>query len=100
MDYVLKYMPARWWGTHKQSISKWTQCRRLMEIIFEEEINYPDKKYIVLTDPRKHIEHFRGIGKNIHRKNGFIDSSTLWKWYREVGTPQKRCDEEPLNGKS
>ena len=36
LDYVLKAMPARWWGTHKQSIFKWLQCRRLMEIRFGE----------------------------------------------------------------
>ena len=34
LDHVLKATPSRWWGTHKQSISKWSQCRRLMEIIF------------------------------------------------------------------
>ena len=63
LDYVLKDMPARWWGTHKQSISKWTQCRRLMEIKFREEINYPDHKYTGLTNTRKHIEHYQGIWK-------------------------------------
>ena len=36
-DYVLKAMPTKWWGTHKQSISEWPQCRILMEIIFGEE---------------------------------------------------------------
>ena len=35
----------RWWGTHNQSISEWPQCRRLMEIIFGEEISYFDQKY-------------------------------------------------------
>ena len=61
LDYVLKATPARWWGTHKQSISKWRQCRRLMEIIFGEEISFPNQKYIGLTYPRKHIEHCRRI---------------------------------------
>ena len=45
LDYVLKPMATRWWDTHKQSISKWPQCRRLMEIIFGEEISYFDQKY-------------------------------------------------------
>ena len=43
LDFVLKATPARWWGTHKQSISKCPQCRRIMEIIFGEEISYADK---------------------------------------------------------
>ena len=33
---VLKATPARWWGTHKKSISEWPHCKRLMEIIFRE----------------------------------------------------------------
>ena len=61
MDYVLKAMPARWWGTHKQSISKWPQCIILLEIGFGENISYPDNKHTVLTDPMEHIEH---CGKN------------------------------------
>ena len=57
LDYVLKATPARWWGTHKQSISEWTQSRRIMEITFGEEISYADKKNIGLADPGKHIVH-------------------------------------------
>ena len=34
LDHMMKATPARWWGTNKQYISEWTQCRRLMEIIF------------------------------------------------------------------
>ena len=63
LEYVLKSTPTRWWGTHKQSISKWPQCRRLMEIRFGEEINYSDQKYTGLTNPTKHIEHYHGIWK-------------------------------------
>ena len=52
-------MPARWRGTHKQSIFEWPECRRLMEIRFGEDISFPEQKYTGLTDPRKHIEHYR-----------------------------------------
>ena len=45
LDCVLKDTLTRWLGTHKQPISDWPQCRRLMEIIFGDEINYDDKKY-------------------------------------------------------
>ena len=45
LDFVLKYTLARWWGTHKQSISKLPQSRRLMEIRFGVEISYIGRKY-------------------------------------------------------
>ena len=32
LDYVLNATPARWRGTHKQSIFEWPQSRILMEI--------------------------------------------------------------------
>ena len=68
LDYVLKVAPARWWATHKHTISEWTQCRRLMEIIFGKEISCPDQKYTGLKDPRKHIEHCRRTWKEHPRQ--------------------------------
>ena len=59
LDFVLKSTPTRWWGMHKEYISKWTQCRRLMEIRFGEWIYYSDQKYTRLTNPMEHIEHCR-----------------------------------------
>ena len=56
---MLKATPARWWGTHKESISKWSQCRKLMEIIFGEEINNIGHKYTGLTDLVEHIDYCR-----------------------------------------
>ena len=32
LDFAMKATPARWWVAHKQSISEWPQCQRLMEI--------------------------------------------------------------------
>ena len=88
LDYVLKATPAKWWGKHKQSISKWPQCRRLMEIIFGEEISFHDKKIQDWQILGSILSTVTGIGNNICNKNEFIDSSTLWKWYQEVGTHQ------------
>ena len=34
LDFALKDTPSRWWVTHKQSISKRPQCRRLIEVRF------------------------------------------------------------------
>ena len=63
LDFVLKAMPAKWWGTHKQSISEWSQCRRLLEIIFGEQISCNDRKYLGLMYPVEHIEYYRATWK-------------------------------------
>ena len=83
---MLKATPARWWGTHKQSIYEWSQCRKLMEIIFGEDISYPYKKYIGLRDLGKHIEHYRRIWKEYPRQewvHGFIHTLEMVprSWY-------------------
>ena len=59
LDYVLKATPARWWGTHKQSISKWPQCRRLLEVRFSEEVNVMSQKYTGLSNLLEHINQCR-----------------------------------------
>jgi hypothetical protein len=34
LDLALKATPARWWGTHKETITNWYQCKRLLRIRF------------------------------------------------------------------
>jgi hypothetical protein len=34
LDIALKETPARWWGTHKETIQDWYQCKRLLHIRF------------------------------------------------------------------
>jgi hypothetical protein len=34
LDLSLKDKPARWWGTHKKSITNGYQCKRLLRIRF------------------------------------------------------------------
>jgi hypothetical protein len=34
LDIALKATPARWWGTHKQTIKDWYQCKWLLCIRF------------------------------------------------------------------
>ena len=36
LEFVLNAALARWWVAHKESISEWTQCPRLLEIRFRE----------------------------------------------------------------
>ena len=38
LDHVLKATTSRWWGMHKPFIKEWPQCRRLMEVRFNEEV--------------------------------------------------------------
>ena len=45
LEFVSKDSPARWWGTHKQSIFEWKKCRILLEMRFGEEISYTGYKY-------------------------------------------------------
>jgi hypothetical protein len=32
LDIALKDTPAIWWGTHKENIGNWFQCKRLLHI--------------------------------------------------------------------
>jgi hypothetical protein len=34
LDIALKYTPARWWVTHKETIKDWYQCKQLLCIRF------------------------------------------------------------------
>ncbi len=34
LKWVLRAMPARWWGTHQGSFEDWRECRRMMRICF------------------------------------------------------------------
>jgi hypothetical protein len=45
LDIALKYTLAIWWGTHKENINNWFQCKRLLRIRFsaKQENKYEDK---------------------------------------------------------
>jgi hypothetical protein len=34
LDISLKATPSHWWGTHKEKINNWFQCKRLLCIRF------------------------------------------------------------------
>ena len=59
LDFVLKATHTIWWVAHKESISEWPQCRRLLLISFRQEINYTSQMYTILTNPVEHIEYCR-----------------------------------------
>ena len=61
LDHVLKAMPTRWWGMHKQFITEWPQCRRLMEVRFGEEVTLVNYKNSSLANPIEHLNHCRMV---------------------------------------
>ena len=61
LDHVTKATPTRWWGVHKNSITDWPHCRRLMEVIFCEEVTLINDKYAGLENPVEHLNHCRTV---------------------------------------
>jgi hypothetical protein len=46
LDLTLKAIPTRWWGAHKETITDWYQCKRLLRIRFGiEKENNKQQKY-------------------------------------------------------
>jgi hypothetical protein len=57
LDLALKATPARWWGAHKEIITKWYQCKWLLRIRFDaEQKNNKQQRYEGLGTPAKHLE--------------------------------------------
>jgi hypothetical protein len=45
MDEALKSTLERWWGTHKNNIIDWVQCRTLMTVQFSEQVEGSKVRY-------------------------------------------------------
>jgi hypothetical protein len=64
LNLALKATPTRWWGAHKETITNWYQCKRLLRIRFNTtQKNNKQKKYEGLGTPGKHL----------------MECETLWK---------------------
>ena len=57
LDIALKATPSHWWGTHKEKINNWFQCKRLLRIRFGAE---QENKILVKHDgfgkPKEHVD--------------------------------------------
>jgi hypothetical protein len=54
---ALKETPSCWWGSHKENINKWYQCKRLLRIRFGVDMeNIYLEKYDGIGKPRENIE--------------------------------------------
>jgi hypothetical protein len=59
LDITLKATPARWWGTHKETIIDWYQCKRLLRIRFSaEKKDNKQQRYDGQGPPTEHLEKF------------------------------------------
>jgi hypothetical protein len=57
LDYALKYTPAHWWGTHKENINNWFQCKRLLRIRFDAQQEHKyQEKCDGIGQPKEHID--------------------------------------------
>jgi hypothetical protein len=55
MDEALKENPARWWGTHKNNIIDWVQCRTLMTVWFSKQVEGCEVRYTGRSCPKDHV---------------------------------------------
>jgi hypothetical protein len=57
LDIALKATPARWWGTHKEKINKWYQCKILLHIRFNAKQGHRyEEKYDRIGQRKGHVE--------------------------------------------
>ena len=55
LDWALRTMPTRWWGTHKCSFDDWRECRRMMRTYFGKPKVQVTEKYDRKDDPCAHL---------------------------------------------
>jgi hypothetical protein len=55
MDEALKETPARWWGTHRNNIIDWIQCRTLMSARFSTQVEGWEVRYIGRSCLKDHV---------------------------------------------
>ena len=59
LEEALKATPARWWETHKNTITGWAQRRRLMTVRFDNVEEYYTEWYDGRNDPSGHLIEFQ-----------------------------------------
>jgi hypothetical protein len=56
MDEALKATLAIWWGTYKNNITEWVQCRTLMTKRFSAEVEGYEIRYTGRSCPKNHVQ--------------------------------------------
>ena len=65
MDEALKSNPTRWWGTHKNNITDWVQCRTLMTALFSEQVEGCEVRYTGRSCLKDHVRSCKESWSNI-----------------------------------
>jgi hypothetical protein len=64
LDLALKATIAIWWGAHKETITEWYQCKRLLHIRFgAEQKKNKQQKYEGQGTPTEHLEKCKMLWK-------------------------------------
>jgi hypothetical protein len=86
MDEALKATTTRWWGMHKNNITKWVQCRTLMTAWFSSQVEGYEFRYTGLIFPKDHVqsceEAWRAIPQEkwVHKFINKMDTIPI-NWY-------------------
>jgi hypothetical protein len=89
MDEALKETPRRWWGTHKNKITEWVQCRTLMTTRFSEQVEGCEVRYIGRSCLKDHVQSCKEAWRNIPQEqcvHKFINTldTNLINWYLQA----------------
>jgi hypothetical protein len=89
MDEALKATPARWWGTHKHSITEWVQCHTLMAAWFSAQVEGCEVRYTGQSCPKDHVRSCKESWSNIpqekwvHKFINMLDMMLI-NWYLQA----------------
>jgi hypothetical protein len=89
MDEALKETPTRWWGTHKNNITDWVQCRTLMTARFSEKIEGCEVRYTGQSCLKDHVHSCEEAWRNIpqdkwmHKFINTLDTTPI-NWYLQA----------------
>jgi hypothetical protein len=65
MNEALKDTLARWWGTHKNNITKRVQCSTLMIVRFSAQVEGCENQYTGRSCPKDHVRSCEESWRNI-----------------------------------
>jgi hypothetical protein len=89
MDEAMKATPARWWGTHKNNITDWTQCQTLMTAHFLAQVGSWEAWYTGRSYPKDHVQSCEEAWSDIPREQWvhiFFNTldTALINWYLQA----------------
>jgi hypothetical protein len=89
MDEALKETIARCWGTHKNNITEWAQCRTLMTARFSAQVDGFKVWYTGRSYPKDHVrsckKYWRTIPQDkwVHKFINTLDTTPI-NWYLQA----------------